>query len=229
MIAIDIDAFAKKNWSKYKKSITDISKSNNTSLVKNDMEVYCFDDICANLYAQDKKPTSADAFIIDGKNIELVEFKSGFKSKITKENFDKKQAKCPEKKEVCKKYWDLFFAKRKKEVDELILNIRIKAVESYITLEKHIFPSCRPTEVSMSLKFLVVIDEDSVDGMEDTLADLASASEVKNNTYSSIKKSLKRFINCQDKNGNSYFYDDIKVLSVTDFENYLLLLKDQKR
>lgn len=47
MVAIDITAFAKEKWSGYKKSITDISKSKDTSLVENDMEVYCFDDICA--------------------------------------------------------------------------------------------------------------------------------------------------------------------------------------
>ena len=91
MVAIDINTFAEENWSGYKKSVTDISKSKDASLVENDMELYCFDDICANLYDHDKKPTSADAFIIDGKNIELVEFKSGFKNKLTKKNFDKER------------------------------------------------------------------------------------------------------------------------------------------
>lgn len=111
-------------------------------------------------------------------------------------------------------------------MDELVLNIRIKAIESYITLEKFIFPCCRPSEVHMELRFLVVIDEDSVEGMEDTLADLAGAAKVKDNAYFSIRKSLKRLIHCQDKSGNQYFYDDVKVLSVTDFESYLRLLKN---
>lgn len=226
MVAIDINTFAEENWSGYKKSVTDISKSKDASLVENDMELYCFDDICANLYDQDKKPTSADAFIIDGKNIELVEFKSGFKNKLTKKNFDKERGKCPKTQEICEDYWKLFFDKRKKEVDELILNIRIKAVESYITLEKHIFPSCPPSEIPMSLKFLVVIDEDGVDGMEDTLAELAGAKKVKNNPYTSIRKSLRRLVACRDKDGNQYFYDNVEVLSVMDFQNHLRLLKN---
>ena len=213
-------------WSGYKKSITDISKSKDTSLVENDMEVYCFDDICATLYDQNKKPTSADALIIDEKSVELVEFKAGFKNKVTKKNFDKERGKCPKTKEICEDYWKLFFDKRKKEVDELVLNIRIKAVESYITLEKNIFPLCRSSEVPTNLEFWVVIDEDSVDEMEDTLADLAGVAEVKDNAYFSIRRSLKRFVHCHDTNGNSYFYDNIKVLSVMDFQHYLHLLKN---
>lgn len=226
MVAIDMSMFAEENWSGHKKTVTDISKSRDSSLVENDMELYCFDDICSDLYNEDKKPTSADALIIDGKNIELVEFKSGFKNKITKENFNVERGKCLKVGKICEDFWKLFFEKRKKEVNELILSIRIKAVESYITLEKIIFPCCQSSDEAMRLQFLVVIDEDSVDGMEDTLADLASVSKVKDNVYSSIRTSLKRFINCQDSRGNQYFYDEIKVLSVTDFESHLRLLKN---
>ena len=46
MVEIDINTFAEENWSGYKKSVTDISKSKDASLVENDMELYCFDDIC---------------------------------------------------------------------------------------------------------------------------------------------------------------------------------------
>ena len=113
MVAIDINTFAEENWSGYKKSVTELSKSKDASLVENDMELYCFDNICTDLYEQNKKPTSADAFIINGKNIELVEFKSGFKNKITKKNFDRERGKCPKTQEICKDYWKLFEKKRK--------------------------------------------------------------------------------------------------------------------
>ena len=226
MVAIDINTFAEENWSGYKKSVTELSKSKDASLVENDMELYCFDDVCADLYEQNKKPTSADAFIINGKNIELVEFKSGFKNKITKKNFDRERGKCPKTQEICKDYWKLFADKRKREVDELILNIRIKAVESYITLEKHIFPSCQPSDVPLSLKFLVVIDEDGVDGIEDTLAELAGDKKANNNPYTSIRNSLLRLVNCRYKDENQYLYDNVEVLSVMDFQNHLRLLKN---
>lgn len=226
MVEIDMSTYAEENWSGHKKSVTEISKSRNSPLVESDMELYCFDDICSDLYNKEQKPTSADALIVDGKNIELVEFKSGFKNKITKENFNTEQGKCKKVGEICEDYWKLFFDKRKKEVNELILSIRIKAVESYITLEKIIFPRCKLSSEPMHLNFWVVIDEDSVDGLEDTLADLAGVPEIKDNTYSSIRKSLKRLIHCQDINGNQYFYDDIKVLSVADFKSHLELLKN---
>lgn len=101
--------------------------------------------------------------------------------------------------------------------------LRMKAIESYITLEKKIFQGCRPFDQAFRLQFCVVIDEDSVDGMEETLAELSGRSETTGNPYASIKASLKRYINCRDCSGTPYFYDEVKVLSVTDFENYLRL------
>ena len=224
MIEIDIAKFVQEHWSSYKKSVTELSKSNHTTLVENSMELYCFDDICDNLYSKEKKPTSADAFLIDGQSVELVEFKSGFKNKITKKNFDVEQARCRDADKICTDYWRLFSEKRKKEINELVQNIRIKAIESYITLEKFIFPCCQSSEAKFQLKFLVVIDADSIDGMEETLAELAGISSSQDNPYTSIKKSLRRLVNCVDINENPYFYDDINVLSVMDFQNYLNLL-----
>lgn len=224
MVTRDINTFAEENWPGYKKTVTELSRSKDAPLVESDVELYCFDEICRDLYEKDKKPTSADALIINGESMELVEFKSGFRNKITRENFDMERGKCEKTGEICKDYWNLFYDKREKEADELVLNIRMKAVESYITLEKNIFPCCRPSQVPVNLKFLVVIDEDHVDGMEDTLASLAGDAEVKDNPYASIRKSLKRLIHCRDKNGDPYFYDDVEVLSVADFENQLRLL-----
>ena len=223
MVAIDINAFAEANWSGYKKSVTDISKAKHSSLIEDETELYCFDDISNSLYSGSNKPSSADALIIDGKTIQLVEFKSGFKNKITRENFKESEGKCLKLGTTCEDYWKLFWANRKKEINELTLIIRMKAIESYITLEKKIFQGYRPFDQAFRLQFCVVIDEDSVDGMEETLAELSGRSETTGNPYASIKASLKRYINCRDCSGTPYFYDEVKVLSVTDFENYLRL------
>ena len=43
------------------------------------------------------------------------------------------------------------------------------------------------------------------------------------NSFSEIKKSLRRLINQEDVNGNLYYYDCIEVLSVQDYLNKLKL------
>lgn len=98
MTSKDIFQYAQNNWNRHKKSITVISETGKTdnqgnpiSLVKSDLMIYCFDDISENIY-QDKrkdKTASVDGMIITNEVVYLVEFKSGFKRKITKENFDK--------------------------------------------------------------------------------------------------------------------------------------------
>ena len=44
-------------------------------------------------------------------------------TEITKENFNTERGKCQKIGEICEDYWKLFFDKRKKEVNELILSI----------------------------------------------------------------------------------------------------------
>lgn len=225
MIEVDLRAYAQANWSRHEKSISAISQSYNTgrSLVHDDTTMYCFDDICGDLFEEKRKPTSVDGMMFSQKNVEMVEFKAGFKQRITKQNFDEEQAKCPRTKEVCLDYWNLFFRNQKSNINALISSIRDKAVESYITLEKHIFPHCERSDTHMRIKLVVVIDDDGIDSMEDTLADLAGVAKVRDNIFSSIRQALQRIKNCSDANGNAYFYDDIEVMSAKDFKNHLHL------
>ena len=225
MIDVDLRAYAQTNWIRHKKKVSIISKSHHTGtpLVQDDTIIYCFDDICDGLFDEKRKPTSVDGIIVTEKYIEMVEFKSGFKQRITKQNFDQEQGRCRHSNEVCKDYWDLFFKNQKSNISALISSIRAKAVESYVTLEKHIFPCCNQSDVHVSLKLLVVIDDDGIDSMEDTLADLAGISDVPNNSFSSIRQALQRVKNCSDVNGKSYFYDAVEVMSARDFKNYLHL------
>ena len=57
-------------------------------------------------------------------------------------NLDKEKASCEYKNGFCNDYWDLFFRHQKTETRQLIDSIREKAIESYITLEKRLFPQC---------------------------------------------------------------------------------------
>ena len=153
MIAKDILKYAQEHWlsnSGYKKTITEISKSGTSkALVESSKEIFCFDDISRDLYKRkDCLPTSADGIIItDNKKIYLVEFKSGFKKIITKQNWNDEKAMCELINQTCPNYKNLFLKNQDMETEQLIDSIRDKAVESYITLEKRIFPQGRNKKI----------------------------------------------------------------------------------
>lgn len=158
-------------------------------------------------------------------HVELVEFKSGFKQRITKQKFDSDKGTCKKANppEICADYWNTFWELQDKKRGELLESIRSKAIESYILLEKHILPICEELQdgQKMQLVFTVVVDEDGVDGIEDTLAELAEVEPETDNSLTSIRQSLKRLVNRQDIRGNHYFYDRVEVLSAKDFANRL--------
>jgi len=232
MITKDVQAYAISNWGDFLSPITELSKSNKgVSLVQSPVQLYNFDDICKSLFAQGKAPTSADGLEFSGRTVELVEFKSGFKQRITKHNFDPAQGRCPDPdvNRVCEDYWKLFFKNQKTNISELISSIRNKAVESYVTLEKQVFPHCQDAGKSIQLKLVVVIDEDEIDSIEDTYSGLAGNTDAENtaakdNHFSAIRSALRRLTNQHDADGNAYFYDCIEVLSVQDYLNKLKLM-----
>lgn len=224
MITKDVQAYAISNWGNYLSPITELSKSGEgVSLVQSSVKLYNFDDICKSIFKREEMPTSADGLNFNGKAMELVEYKSGFKQRITKYNFDKEKGRCPapEVNRVCTDYWKLFFKNQETNIRVLISSIRNKAVESYITLEKKVFPLCQDTDKPMQLKLIIVIDEDEIDSIEDTYSELARNTIAISNHFSAIKKALHRLVKQYDADGNAYFYDCIEVLSVQDYLNKL--------
>jgi len=222
----DLSQFASNNWQNYLSSITELSKSDSgISLVNNATVIYNFDEICKSLFGNTNVPTSADGIQITDKTIQFIEFKSGFKQKISKKNFNEEQAKCPDPDidRVCKDYWDLFWENQGRKIQELISSLKFKAIESYVILEKHIINNCESLQPGHYSKmiFTAVVDEDGVDGIEDTLAELSSTEPNTDNTITSIRQALKRLSNRKDSDGNTYFYDEIEVLTVKDYENRL--------
>ena len=226
MLTKDLLSYAETNWNNFKATVSVISENDHTHdpLVPGDTLLFHFDKISEALYPQGKAPTSADGLEVTSQGVEFIEFKSGFKRKITKNSFDKKQGWCEDGKKVCAWYWDLFFKEQEKEIAELIASIRFKAIESYVTLEKLVLPKCQQSGVHIPLKFVVVIDEDGIDSMEDTLAGLAGEDEVNGNHFSAIRSALRRLTGQLDTDGNTYYYDGIEVFSARDFSNHLSLL-----
>lgn len=220
MVMKDLQSYASGNWAAHMASITKISKIGNSrcSLVNNSTMIYNFDGICKSMFPAET-PSSVDGLSIRGNSIELIEFKSGFKQKITKETLDPKKSLCEKTRAYCQDYWDLFFENQDRKKAELTSSIRSKAIESYITLEKHIFPCCSDitNRKPIKIELIIVIDEDEIDSMEDTLAELSEPGKDIDNCIASIRQSLKRLNNRTDARGSTYYYDNIKVMSAYEF------------
>lgn len=224
MITKDLKSYADINWSGYLKTLTELSRSGNNnpkSLIERDQKLYCFDDICSAIFPSGKIAESADAILITRKTVELIEFKTGFKKRITKENLDSEKAKCEQTNQICNEYWNLFFKNQDKDTKELIASIRNKAIESYVTLEKMILPECDNLQKGKNLKYIAVIDEDGVDAMENTLLNLSGGESKTNNSVSCLQNALRRLTGLKTHAGEIYYYDEVKVMSPQEFKYYL--------
>lgn len=130
--------------------------------------------------------------------------------------------KCRKTNQLCEEYKKLFFDNQERKIKELIASIRMKAIESYITLEKHILPECQDTE-PLLIKLIIVIDAEPSEVMEDTLCILAGdhAKCGSDNIFNSVRRALSRLIKVKSVNDLDYFYDDIIVVSVADYEKMI--------
>lgn len=223
MIQRDLRAYANDHWGDFLAPVSELSKDrgNGKSLVLGTTQLYSFDDICSELFSREKVPTSADGIEITVNSVRFIEFKSGFRKKITKQNFNEEEGRCEAIQAVCNEYWDLFFKKQEKETSELIASIRFKALESYLTLKKQLLPRCQDAPQPISVIFTAVIDGDAVESMVDTLAELSGRGEATDTSAAKVKKALSRLAGLQDAEGNIYCYDKVEVLSARDYENQL--------
>lgn len=219
----NLEAYIMERWGPPRKSVSEISTScNSVPLVVSDVKMYCFDDICKDIYISRSLPTSADGLVFEPKSIKLIEFKSGFKEVISKDNFDREKAKCNDKGDVCKDYWREFRKARKLEKDELIASLRLKAIESYITLDQRLFPLCNDLpDQKLRIILTIVIDAEETDTMVDMLGELAGKESNNENPFKKIRKAVSRLQCQEDVNGEKYYYDFIEVISAQEFRKRL--------
>lgn len=224
MISKNIFEYLQRCYPSDMKTITELSKRSDSgkSLVCSESKLYDFDKISQGFFDASCCPASIDAIFATMEEVVFVEFKSGFKKTVKKDSLNSEKAKCKEvtsKEYVCTDYWDLFFKNQKNETTILIDSLKLKAVESYFTLEKKVFSNCVELESGrkIPIKYYVVIDEDGIDVMEDTLGALSGVSASENNSFENIRKSLKRYINPKDAEDEQYLYQEIYVLSVKEF------------
>ena len=229
----NINTYAINNWHDLSKEVSVLSSNEQgIPLVESNVRMYCYDDIIKTLFERnDCLPNSADALCCNAKWIWLIEFKSGFHRNITKDNYDDEKAKCTKivPHEICHDYWTVFWKLQEKETAELKNSIQMKAMESYIALEKKIMPLCDEmvSGEKLRLGFLVVVDENPDSAQEEILSELAKKAEEEKepiSIISSLKQSLHRFNLQCDSLGQNYFYDRIEVMSSIDFLKRLNLL-----
>lgn len=95
----------------YFKPLSEISKPDvGAPLVNISENIFCFDSISEKIY-QNNKPCSVDGLFFSRETAYLVEFKTGFKKKITRENYCDERVLCPKHNHICKDYKNLFFKK----------------------------------------------------------------------------------------------------------------------
>ncbi|MBR5598294.1 MAG: hypothetical protein IKW30_12960 [Lachnospiraceae bacterium] len=217
MITKDIKSYLLNNYSNYLETISEMSKSDNgESLVNDERKLYNFDKITEEIYTN-KTPESADSLYVSDKRVYFVEYKSGFKKRITKDNFDKKQMLCyKDNQTYCEEYGKLFFKNQKREDKILRNSIQFKAIESYMTFMEEIMPKSEDDGKGKKLVYCVVVD-DYVENMEDILNGLAGKSS-ETNTITSMRQSLSRFGKTPKKN---YYYDEINVFSPYEFKKFV--------
>ncbi len=232
----DVRAFARENWADKTDTISNISSSSSRRvegkkriLVENETLIYSFDDISGIFYSSDK-PDSVDGLFFVKRKVCFVEFKTGFKKVVTRENYPSTM-RIPCDKSECEGYRKLFFKNQDNETKIIQNSIKTKALETYITLEKQVFPKCEECSKKLNLYLYVVIDEDPIEEMTDILSDLSVGQRKdfqKNTSCSKLRESLKRYIRAKDCDGNEYFYDEIFVMTAVEFNNWINQISNSK-
>lgn len=104
------------------------------------------------------------------------------------------------------------------KIKELISSIKFKAIESYVLLEKIVFPECENLQKNICINLIIVIDEQGIDGMENILATLAKTKLKANNNITILKDSLNRFLIKENK---PFFFDNIEIKTASEFQNQI--------
>lgn len=220
MTISELEEYFNRKWNtkSFRGTVTKLSKPDKgKSLVKSKFEMYNFDAI-VRFESNPEQPSSVDGIYFLNGNLHLVEFKTGFYQKIRKGrfDFDEEEAKCPHINSICDDYWKQFSERQDREIDILYDSLKLKALETYLFLEKKIgFKKNKsaPGRVILS----IVIDVNGIDGMEAGLSELADS----NDSIDNVKKSMHRFKNQRDIYDNIYCYDEINVYSNVGFSSII--------
>ena len=230
----DVESYLVSNYQneKYYRDFSELSRSDmndpSTAMVECETKAYSFDKL-TDLYLGQNCPhklCSADALYIKHgahkDKLYVIEFKTGFNSIITAENYDEEKMKCEKlaPATVCDDYKVLFFKKQEKEKEVPADFLHKKAAESYILFQHSVFPLCADAEGHKDyiLIFAAVIDDvknKPVEAIERVYEGITNP-ENPNNLVTDLQESIKKYM-VRDTSDKPVMYDEAYVWSVEDF------------
>ena len=163
MSIASLESYLEENYATFKESASVVAQSDKRAknLISSDHKLYNFDKISEAIYSTNSKSCSVDGLRVNDGFLEFIEFKTGFLRRLTRENWTPEIGTCDYKKGICDEYWKLYWKLDKKEREELIDSIKDKAIESFITYEKHIFLRLSEHD-RIPLRLIAVIDGNSI-------------------------------------------------------------------
>ena len=204
------------------KTFSELSDGSNGPLVDSTKKAIYYDDIVKD-YCRKITIKSVDSILIKDDNIYFIEFKTGFKQKINKCNFDRNKWYCEDKKAICEENMNRFVQYKNLSYEEQKRSLNLKAVESVCFFNGIIVPMCNVCEKQYKMILIVVVDVsyspvDALQQMQDAMGKIETDD---NNTYKDLNK---RFDKLRPSNfdGNALFYDEIFVYSSEEFAERLL-------
>lgn len=204
------------------KTFSELSNGSNGPLVDSAKKAICYDDIVKD-YCRKTAVKSVDSILIKDDNIYFIEFKTGFKQKINKGNFDENQWFCKCKDAVCEENMERFLNYQKLSYKEQKRSLNLKAVESICFFNGIIVPRCGASEKRYKLSLIIVVDVsyspiDALQQMQDSMGKIETDDD---NTYKDLNNSFDK-LRPGNFNGESIFYDEIFVYSTEQFKELLL-------
>ena len=167
-----------------------------------------FDKIKEDIYGGKDSITSIDAVMFNNDEMVFIEFKSGVldKNKNKGPSIDNENTtqKC---RNIRKEWWAVFEKKRYKEKELIILDVRIKMLESLNILNDKILINCNNTTHGISkIKFILVVDSNIL-----VNPILATKMGNQKETVPTVYDEISKFYEI-DKIGENLVFDEIDVM-----------------
>lgn len=217
-----IRQYLEENFQAYLEPVSEICKNTRGAAqpLNSSCPMYNFDKISAAVTSK-LGFSSADALRLQRNSIDLIEFKTGFRRNTTKENWDPKESKCYRDSTIdCEPFQDLFLKNVELELKVLRDSIRNKAIDSYITWDK-----CIMSQISIDhpivLNYIVVIDGDDTDRIEDILSSVANKKAPRTNELARLKQSLSKYAGNKSPNKAPYGFNSINVYTFREYQQQL--------
>lgn len=219
----------------YVKTFSKLSEDDNhppKALVKSTQPAYSFDKIVSDFFqSADVQWRSADAFRVDDESLLFVEFKSGFLTRLTRDIIKTGHTyccpnntsiiNCAEVERVKDDYCNIFELYREAQIEQLIVEIQLKMLETLKFLECNLSPLSVDCCKRLSLKFILVTDCKYISGdpsnaylvMQKMCAKQPSAQG-----SGLIVNRLKKFLNKNLHSDIGFYFDEVEVLEASEFD-----------